>query len=305
MKAFVFGEVLFDVYGDEKHIGGASFNFACNLKRIAREKGSVCFLSSIGNDTFGNSIELFSKKSNLDISLLEYSDKYSTGKATVFLDEKTKVPDYIIHEDVAFDNIEYNEKIENVLTNNNFDIFYFNILSQRSEVSYSTIKKIFTNIKSKIKTFDITLRKNYYTKEKMIESLNFCNVLKLNEDELLLVKDLFYASISIDDKEAILKNIKKDFAIDYIALTLGKEGNVLLDNNNNIIVKKADSSIKVVDTLGAGDSFASAFSFALSRELDSNLSLNFATEIAENVVQVKGALGCFDIESVLKKYSLL
>ena len=135
-----FGELLYDVYNDVSVIGGAPFNYSIQLSRLLNNDDKLKFITALGNDKFANDAIDFIKKENIDSSLIQINNNYETGKATVFLNEK-KVPDYIIHEDAAWDNIEYNEKIENALKEK-YDLFYFNILSQRNECSYNTIKKI-------------------------------------------------------------------------------------------------------------------------------------------------------------------
>nr|WP_276307029.1 PfkB family carbohydrate kinase [Brachyspira sp. G79] len=159
-----FGELLYDVYDNVSVIGGAPFNYSLQLSRLIGHDDRLRFITALGNDDYSKDALSFINNENIDKSLIQILDNYETGKATVFLNEK-KVPDYIIHENAAWDNIEYNKDIENAL-NENYDLFYFNILSQRNEKSYTTLKKIFKNIKSKYKVCDVTFRKNYYTKEK-------------------------------------------------------------------------------------------------------------------------------------------
>ena len=182
-----FGELLYDVYDNVSVIGGAPFNYSLQLSRLINNEDKLRFITALGNDDYSKDAINFINNENIDSSLIEILDNYETGKATVFLNEK-KVPDYIIHENVAWDNIEYNENIEKALQEK-YDMFYFNILSQRNEKSYSTLKKIFKNIDSKYKVCDVTFRKNYYTKDKIKESLEFVNILKINDDELAVIKD--------------------------------------------------------------------------------------------------------------------
>ena len=192
-----FGELLYDVYDNVSVIGGAPFNYSLQLSRLINNEDKLRFITALGNDDYSKDAINFINNENIDSSLIEILDNYETGKATVFLNEK-KVPDYIIHENVAWDNIEYNENIEKALQEK-YDMFYFNILSQRNEKSYSTLKKIFKNIDSKYKVCDVTFRKNYYTKDKIKESLEFVNILKINDDELAVIKELFYPSLENDN----------------------------------------------------------------------------------------------------------
>ena len=207
IKILVFGELLFDVYEDIAVIGGAPFNYSVQLSRLISKEDNLKFITALGKDDFSKEAIKFIENENIDSSLIQFLDNFETGKATVFMNEN-KVPDYIIHENVAWDNIEFNSDIEEALKEK-YDLFYFNILSCRSEKSYNTLKNIFKNIDSKYKVCDVTFRKNYYTKEKVKEALEFVNILKVNDDELLAIKNLFYPSLKIDLKRQ--RNIIKKF----------------------------------------------------------------------------------------------
>ncbi|MEI0798419.1 PfkB family carbohydrate kinase [Brachyspira intermedia] len=299
LNILTFGELLYDVYDNVSVIGGAPFNYSLQLSRLLSKDDKLNFITALGNDYYSKDALTFIDNENIDKSLIQTLKDYETGKATVFLNEK-KVPDYIIHENSAWDNIEYNSNIEDALKDN-YDLFYFNILSQRNEKSYNTLKNIFKNINAKYKVCDVTFRKNYYTKEKIKESLEFINILKINDDELAVIKELFYPSMQ-NDNEVLLKAINKDFNIDYIFLTLGASGASVLYNNEYIF--NPSNKVNVIDTVGAGDSFCAALSYAILRGLDINNVLKFASSVSEEMVQVKGGTARYDIEKVKSKFSL-
>ncbi len=302
-KILVFGELLYDVYDDIAVIGGAPFNYSVQLSRLISKEDDLKFITALGKDDFSKEAIKFIENENIDSSLIQILDNYETGKATVFMNED-KVPDYIIHENVAWDNIEYNSDIENILKEK-YDLFYFNILSCRSEKSYNTLKNIFKNIDSKYKVCDVTFRKNYYTKEKIKEALDFINILKINEDELLTIKNLFYPSLKIDLKnynEILLRNLNKDFNIDYIFLTLGKEGAALFYNNEYLFNRP--NKVEVVDTVGAGDSFCAALSYAILKKANIYKTLEFASAVSEEMIQVKGGTAKYNIKAVKEKFDM-
>ena len=103
-NVLTFGELLYDVYNDVSVIGGAPFNYSIQLSRLLNNDDKLKFITSLGNDELANNAMDFIKKENIDSSLIQINNNYNTGKATVFLNEK-KVPDYIIHENAAWDNI--------------------------------------------------------------------------------------------------------------------------------------------------------------------------------------------------------
>ncbi|TXJ61708.1 carbohydrate kinase [Brachyspira aalborgi] len=295
----VFGEILYDIYDDVAVIGGAPFNYSVQLSRLISKNDNLKFITALGKDDFSKDAFKFIENENIDSSLMQVLDNYETGKATVFMNEN-KIPDYIIHENVAWDNIEFNSDIEKALKEK-YDLFYFNILSCRSEKSYNTLKNIFKNIDSKYKVCDVTFRKNYYTKEKIKEALEFINILKINDDELAIIKSLFYPNLQ-NDNEILLKNLNKDFNIDYIFLTLGKSGASLFYNNQYIF--KPSNKIKVVDTVGAGDSFCAALSYAILKKLDIKKVLDFASAVSEEMIQVKGGTAKYNIKAIKEKFNI-
>ncbi|TXJ54328.1 carbohydrate kinase [Brachyspira aalborgi] len=295
----VFGEILYDIYDDVAVIGGAPFNYSVQLSRLISKNDNLKFITALGKDDFSKDAFKFIENENIDSSLMQVLDNYETGKATVFMNEN-KIPDYIIHENVAWDNIEFNSDIEKALKEK-YDLFYFNILSCRSEKSYNTLKNIFKNIDSKYKVCDVTFRKNYYTKEKIKEALEFINILKINDDELAIIKSLFYPNLQ-NDNEILLKNLNKDFNIDYIFLTLGKSGASSFYNNQYIF--KPSNKIKVVDTVGAGDSFCAALSYAILKKLDIKKVLDFASAVSEEMIQVKGGTAKYNIKALKEKFNI-
>lgn len=295
----VFGEILYDIYDDIAVIGGAPFNYSVQLSRLISKNDNLKFITALGKDDFSKDAFKFIENENIDSSLMQVLDNYETGKATVFMNEN-KIPDYIIHENVAWDNIEFNSDIEKALKEK-YDLFYFNILSCRSEKSYNTLKNIFKNIDSKYKVCDVTFRKNYYTKEKIKEALEFINILKINDDELSIIKSLFYPNLQ-NDNEILLKNLNKDFNIDYIFLTLGKSGASSFYNNQYIF--KPSNKIKVIDTVGAGDSFCAALSYAILKKLDIKKVLDFASAVSEEMIQVKGGTAKYNIKAIKEKFNI-
>ena len=294
-----FGELLYDVYDNTAVIGGAPFNYSLQLSRLIGSDDKLKFITALGNDDYSKDALKFISNENIDSSLIQILDNYETGKATVFLNEN-KVPDYIIHENAAWDNIEYTENINSALKEK-YDVFYFNILSQRNEKSYSTLKQICKNINADYRVCDVTFRKNYYTKEKIKEALEFVNVLKINDDELAVIKGLFYPSLK-NDNEILLKELNKDFNIDYIFLTLGKDGASVFYDNEYIF--NPSSKIDVIDTVGAGDSFCAALSYAILKKLDINNILKFASAVSEEMVQVKGGTARYNVNVVKAKFNL-
>nr|WP_276307054.1 PfkB family carbohydrate kinase [Brachyspira sp. G79] len=123
----------------------------------------------------------------------------------------------------------------------------------------------------------------------------------MNDDELAVIKELFYPSLE-NDNETLLKAINKDFNIDYIFLTLGSKGASVFYNNEYIF--KPSNKVNVIDTVGAGDSFCAALSYAILINLDIKNVLEFASDVSEEMIQVKGGTARYDIKKVKSKFNL-
>ena len=116
-----------------------------------------------------------------------------------------------------------------------------------------------------------------------------------------MIKELFYTSLE-NNNEILLKAINKDFNIDYIFLTLGALGAAVFYNNEYIF--NPSNKVNVIDTVGAGDSFCAALSYAILRGLDIKSILQFASIVSEEMVQLKGGTARYDIKNIKSKFDL-
>ena len=76
MKLLSFGEILWDIYPDEKHIGGAPLNFAAHF---VKQGGESYMLSSVGNDELGKSALHIIKEWGINAEYVSVSHAYETG----------------------------------------------------------------------------------------------------------------------------------------------------------------------------------------------------------------------------------
>jgi fructokinase len=173
------GDILWDCFPDGLKIGGTPANFAYYAKQFGFES---LMISAIGKDSLGAAAKEVLDKIGLD-SVLEVVD-YPTGTVIINLDDKG-IPTYKIIEDVAYDYISYTPDIAKIARKCN--IVCFGTLAQRNHVTRDTIMKFLDAMpqtESTYKVFDINLRQSFYSKEIIAESLNHCNVFKINDEEL-------------------------------------------------------------------------------------------------------------------------
>ena len=244
------GEVLWDVLPEGKKLGGAPCNFAYHVSQFGLDS---CAVSAIGDDALGREII-----ENLDEKGVKYQIDvvpYPTGTVQVELDGDG-VPQYEIKENVAWDNIPYTAILEGLAERTK--AICFGSLAQRNVVSRNTINRFLDAIPDEndpLVVFDINLRQNFYTKETLCNSMERCNILKINDEELVIVSRLFgYPGIDLQDKCWILLG---KYNLKMLILTCGINGSYVFTPGN--VSFQPTPKVDVADTVGAGDSFTAAF----------------------------------------------
>lgn len=271
----VVGEVLFDSYPSYKKLGGAPFNFAYHINKLV---GKVNLISAVGNDDEGIEIINFMKQSGMDTNNIQINN-YSTGLVNVNLNNE-KIPSFEILENSAYDFIEF-DAIKN---SNDNELFYFGTLAQRNRTSRETIQRLLQN-QSKV-FYDVNLRQNYFNKEILLYSLNNAGIVKMNNEELEIILNLFQIEKSNLFEQKALK-VKNHFGIDILIITLGKDGSILFGDKISYQNKKVNS---VTDTVGAGDAYSAMFVAAMLKNKNLDLCNKFGVEFAADICQVEGAV---------------
>lgn len=184
LKVIGMGELLWDMLPNGKQLGGAPGNFVYHAQKNGAE---ALLLSALGNDDNGREILDLLKTKNITTDLIQVNEK-NTGTVDIELSSEG-IPEYIIHENVAWDFIELNNDCKKVVSA--ADIVCFGSLAQRNSVSRNTIERLLGQCKpDALVVCDINLRQNFYSLEIIERSLQLCNVLKLNEEELPVVCNL-------------------------------------------------------------------------------------------------------------------
>jgi len=278
-KIAAFGEILFDIYANSKNLGGAPLNFIYHINKLT---GSGKIISRVGKDELGEEATNFLTSRGLLTDTIQIDNEHETGAAKITLDEKG-IPTFIIEQDRAYDFININEDTAvNILKEIN--CLYFGTLAQRNEVSRKSLKSLFNK---PIKYFcDINIRQNFYTKEILSESFKQSDVVKLNLDELKLMNKLF-----LNEKFEVnttSKNLMSKFQIEMLAVTKGTEGSSLFRGDETDNNKPEQGS--VVDTVGAGDAFASILCLGYLNNWELKKINKLANEFAGKICMIEGAL---------------
>lgn len=273
------GEVLWDMLPEGRKIGGAPVNFAYHAGQFGIDTMAV---SAIGNDKLGE--DTIAEMNGKHLNHIFPSVPYPTGSVQVKLDEKG-VPAYDIKENVAWDNIPFTNEIESVARS--CRAVCFGSLAQRNAVSRNTIRKFIESTPSGcIRIFDINLRQNFYTSNVIHDSLELCNILKINDEEIMLVSRMFnYDSSNIEN---VCRTIMEDFSLEMVILTCGTKGSYIFTKDD--VSFMPTPKVNVADTVGAGDSFTGSFCAAILRGLPVAEAHKKAVEVSAYVCTQNGAM---------------
>lgn len=277
-KIIGLGEILWDVFPERKVLGGAPANFAYHISQFGF---NGCTVSAIGNDPLGTEIldSLAQRQLN---HLIEKTD-FPTGTVKVSIDN-WGVPCYEICEDAAWDNIPFTPAIAEIAKET--QVVCFGSLAQRHEVSRATIHAFLDAMpKDSLKIFDINLRLHYYTKEVIERSLERVDILKINDEEVVKIAQLFGWNLS--EKE-VCKRLLSMYNLDILILTKGTEGSWVLTPKEESFL--ATPKISIADTVGAGDSFTAAFIASHLHGRCLSASHQLAVEVSAYVCQQHGAM---------------
>lgn len=244
------GEALWDVLPEGKKIGGAPANFAYHVSQFGLPS---CVVSAVGDDALGKEIvENFTSKG---LNQLIAEVPYPTGTVQVEIDP-AGVPQYDIKENVAWDNIPYTAHLEALAECTK--AVCFGSLAQRNIVSRTTINRFLDAMphdNDNLVVFDVNLRQGFYDKEILCNSMTRCNILKINDEELVTVSRMFgYPGIDLQDKCWILLG---KYNLKMLILTCGINGSYVFTPGN--VSFQPTPKVEVADTVGAGDSFTAAF----------------------------------------------
>lgn len=275
------GEALWDILPEGRKLGGAPANFAYHVSQFGLDSRVV---SAVGDDKLGNDI-----LENFDDRQLRYQIEkvpYPTGTVQVKLDEYG-VPCYDIKENTAWDNIPFTPALEELARNTRS--VCFGSLAQRNIVSRETINSFLDAMpdgEGQCKIFDINLRQGFYTKEILCQSMKKCNILKINDEELVTVSRMFgNPGIDLQDKCWILL---AKYDLKMLILTCGVNGSYVFTPGEISFIETPQ--VKVADTVGAGDSFTAAFVTAILKGKMVHEAHKQAVEISAYVCTQNGAM---------------
>lgn len=280
-KVFVgMGEALWDILPEGPRIGGAPANFVWHAGQFGFESVAV---SAVGVDILGDDIVRTFDGMGLRHCLGRVG--FPTGTVQVTLDING-IPTYDICEGVAWDHIPWSAELETLAART--DVFCFGSLAQRNEVSRDSIRRFLQHMpvrKESLRVFDINLRQRFYSRDVILESLEACNILKMNDEELEILSAMFGLSGTFDDRTL---ELFRKFGLRCLIVTCGaRDSHVFTEEVHSVI---ETPQVAVRDTVGAGDSFCAALCAALCAGMEVREAHRLAVDVSAWVCTQPGAM---------------
>ncbi len=281
MKRYIvgLGEALWDVLPGGAKLGGAPANFAYHAGQYGLESMAI---SALGKDALGDqALKEFDEK---HVNYIMPQIDFPTGRVDVAVDE-AGVPSYKFLDNTAWDNIPFTPEIETVAQNAR--AVCYGTLAQRSEPSHTNIQRFLDATPADcIRIYDINLRGTFYTKELIQENLRKANVLKINDEELVLIGRMFgYPGLDMENKCWLILG---KYNLDMLVLTCGTNGSYVFAPGTSSF--QETPIVEVADTVGAGDSFTGSFTAAILSGKTIEEAHRLAVHVSAYVCTQKGVM---------------
>ncbi|WP_282166758.1 carbohydrate kinase family protein [Shewanella japonica] len=285
-----FGEVLWDVFDDEKRVGGAPLNVFLRLNSLGIK---TQIISAVGHDALGAELMDFVEHHGASNDLIERSSSKATSTVQVTLG-KSGSATYEIVADTAWDNITLTQAQLNAVKKS--DVFVFGSLICRNQTSFNTLMALLDE--ARFSVFDVNLRAPHYNMDTLVPLMNKADFIKLNDDELYeIAKEMGSPFNSLEQN---LEFIASQTNTEYLCVTKGSHGALLKLKQQKFY--NSGYLIKVADTVGAGDSFLASLIYQLLTSSDSiddsQYAVDFACAVGALVAQHHGATPSLSIDDI-------
>jgi fructokinase len=270
-----FGEILWDTFGTEKVAGGAPMNVA---RHLVQQGADVSFASRVGSDESGKALIGFLKAGDLYSELIQTDDELPTCEVTVRLDKQGSAT-YIIPKPCSWDNIQTEPALTEAAKK--ATAIVFGSLACRENITRDTLLNLL-NETAALKIFDVNLRPPHYTLSDIETLAARADVVKMNEDEAVLLIGETDGGL----REKIIE-FQKKYHARTICVTRGENGAILWHDHQ--FYEHPGYKVNVVDTVGAGDAFLATFIAGLLNDINMTDLLKKACAVGAFVATKRGA----------------
>jgi fructokinase len=276
------GEVLWDIVGQEEHLGGATFNFSAHLSRLGHR---VSFISAVGADELGQKVVDNMSRLGLSTDYLGIDKDHPTGTASVALASDGQ-PKFVLHRPAAYDFPYLTAAHCDQLFSRPVDWIYFGTLHQIYPQARRLTADLLARASGTRHFYDVNLRTDGYTPALIQQLMARATIVKLNHEEVEAIAVMFRT------KHGSIEHFCRNYADQYkwlgVCVTRGSLGcTVLMDGQ---YIEAPGYPVQVVDTVGAGDAFAAAFLHGVGNGWPTPKIADFANRVGALVASRRGAI---------------
>jgi fructokinase len=273
------GEVLWDCFGDVRKPGGATANVAFHARQLGHA-GVIC--SRVGRDPLGAELIDYIADHGLDKRYMQQDAVHATGTVTVDA-SKPDHPTYVIHQDVAWDFIEFTDEVRDLMRR--ASAVCFGSLGQRSACSRRTIQQCLDAAAGALRVMDINLRQTWYDREGIEASLGKSHIAKLNIDEVAVLAPLLDLPA---EPTAFAQRMMLRYDLQLVCVTRAERGCLLVSREE--VIDAPGIPVRVADTVGSGDAFSAGLISAELRGWPLQRTAAFANAVGALVASRAGAM---------------
>lgn len=287
------GEALWDVYPDRETLGGAPLNVAVTAHQLLQaHHGAGVVVSRVGQDARGDRLRAELAQRGMGVDHIQTDPDRDTGCVDVSFDADRR-PRFQIALNAAWDVIQLDPDTEDLARQCN--AVCFGSLALRDAQSRNTIYRFLDAARRAVRLFDVNLRPDCEPDSRTLRRcLELANVLKVNDAELTWVCDqLGVSSVGagrVDQRQRQCEAILKEFALQFVVLTQGQRGTLLLDGQQRYVGALVnDCAVDGADELGAGDAVSAAVLVGMMLRRSGQQIVDFANRLAAFVAGQLGA----------------
>ncbi len=272
-RPIIFGEVLFDRFPDGSVVlGGAPFNVAWHLQAFGQ---APMFISRVGDDPLGRRIRDAMLDWDMDTAGLQLDSAHPTGTVEVSFEDGE--PHYDIVDGRAYDYVE----ADALPPLAGAALVYHGSLALRGEVTRRAFLELTARVPAP-RFLDVNLRAPWWEQQGVLNLIQGAHWIKLSKQELVLLDP------KGDCGAEAGKALRQRHGLQALILTRGEQGARLFGPETSLKVKPEPAK-RVVDTVGAGDAFASVILLGLLKHWPMRTTLERAQTFASAMVGVRGA----------------
>ena len=273
-RPLLVGEVLFDRFPDGSSVlGGAPLNVALHLQAFGQAPALV---SAVGADPLGEALLQRAAAAGLDAGNLQVTRAHPTGTVDVAL--AGGEPTFTIRPDVAWDHVAW----DRVTPPERVGLLYHGSLALRTVAARTGFARLRARLGAPV-FLDVNLRAPWWSRDAVRELVAGARWVKLNDGELTALAD--------GDEATAAGELLALGDVELLVVTRGAAGAAAyaIDGTCREVVPEATAG-HVVDTVGAGDAFASVLICGLLGGWPLDTTLARAQAFASRIVGCRGAV---------------